>query len=646
MGAFELGWQHAADATAQRHAQKTGMDMLTRQFLSEQWQNAANNVTLPPQQIKDETTGQMIANPAYQKAAETRAKYIKSAHDVYSPDHHANLFDSIHGLITGKQEGAQPQTSPAPNGAPTAAPGSTPGHPFQPITDPNHPLNKGQQLIDSLKQHLHAAAHPIAPKPEPDWMSLAQAPGPQDVALAAEKRKNDAAMALQKQKGADAVAAANARGSNARPAHIGDVTPKDAINNIRNLGYEYADEEGNPISEAELAEAPDYMKLVEFRQGNKTFAKLVDQRSKEWNIGGKIYQAGELGKQTPETLSELGAATSTLPREHEVPGMNPGEKLELGSGVTQRPGITTPAATPTPAPAATPALNARPQPQAKPVSASSMDGPNARLNLKRSNKRQITTPTAQGNELPPAPSPFAAGTFQTQGKTTKPIIGAMQTVIGNVVGDEGQKPLWEYAPMFDKPELATALNKALTLNALTIPGTEDDPSFMQSVATGIGLTGLSQEQIHDANVEARNDLQRLGGADAMEMFARLAAFQEDLSALRSATKSSAAQGAIKTIVRASPVYNASSGQNFRDQLAATLTTGRNAMKGYPEISPKYIDWWAEAGRRARGIPVSAKSPNIADANKKVLKIKVGSKNYTYNGTGDTADIKNYTEVKQ
>ena len=168
-------------------------------------------------------------------------------------------------------------------------------------------------------------------------------------------------MALQKQRGADALAAANARGSNARPAHIGDVTPKDAINNIRNLGYEYADEEGNPITEAELAEAPDYMKLVEFRQGNKTFAKLVDQRSKEWNIGGKIYQAGELGKQTPETLSELGQATSTLPRTSVTTATSPGGGQVMTGGTTRSTapvGVTAP--TPTAAPGAVPTLKTRP----------------------------------------------------------------------------------------------------------------------------------------------------------------------------------------------------------------------------------------------------------------------------------------------
>lgn len=179
---------------AQRQAmQKQSYDMLQRQFLASQYDNVINQPL--PDQSKDPE--------GYQKALDAKAKALESRQKVYSPDHHANLFDSIHGLITGQQQGAQPQTPPTPNGAPTTAPGSTPGHPFQPVADPNHPLNKGQQLLDTLKQHLHAAAHPIAPQPGPDWKSLAAAPGPQDVALAAEKRKNEFQLSLEAAKEKD-----------------------------------------------------------------------------------------------------------------------------------------------------------------------------------------------------------------------------------------------------------------------------------------------------------------------------------------------------------------------------------------------------------------------------------------------------------
>lgn len=48
-----------------------------------------------------------------------------------------------------------------------------------------------------------------------------------------------------------------------------------------------------------------------------------------------------------------------------------------------------------------------------------------------------------------------------------------------------------------------------------------------------------------------------------------------------------------------------------------------------------------------GVTSQSKSPTSTDGGEaKKHKIKIGDKTYTYNGTGDTADIKNYTEVKK
>jgi hypothetical protein len=187
-----------------------------------------------------------------------------------------------------------------------------------------------------------------------------------------------------------------------------------------------------------------------------------------------------------------------------------------------------------------------------------------------------------------------------QGRQAQPVVASMNTVAANVFGQNGEKPIWDSAWMFDKPELRTALNKALTMNALKIPGTGDDPSFMQQLATMVGLTGASQEQINKAISESRDELEKVGGPEAMKMFARMTAMQEDLSALRSATKGSAAQSSIQTIVRAAPVYNVSSSQNFRDMLGSTLNTAAAAMGGYPAINPAYLDWWKKGAQTARG----------------------------------------------
>ena len=176
----------------------------------------------------------------------------------------------------------------------------------------------------------------------------------------------------------------------------------------------------------------------------------------------------------------------------------------------------------------------------------------------------------------------------------------MDVVSGNVFGGNGVAPIWDNAYMYDNPELAKALNKGLTLNQLTIPGTEDDPTFMQTLATAVGLTGWSQTQIRNANDQARADIEALGGQKALDMFARLSAFQEDLTALRKATSGSAAASTVRTMVRAAPIYNVHSSQDFRNQLASTLRTGASALRAYPEINPKYIQWWDDGARMAKG----------------------------------------------
>ena len=432
-----------------------------------------------------------------------------------------------------------------------------------------------------------------------------------------QKEKEDAAYKLQELRNAGVLASASARSANARPVHIGDVTPQNAITDMHTFGYEYDDENGQPITEQQLSEAPPGSKLVAFRQGKDTFYKVMDQNEKNVNIGGIAYAVAPLGPQGPQTMTPLGTAEGALTREHQVPGMNPGEKINLTSGPTATPGITTaapvsastpqPPGTPTPEPTLKTRLVSTATPQPPSVGATNQTALNAKLNGKKSQSKQV--PTAPG-VVPPPPPPFAPGTMLTQGRSAQPVVASMNTVAAQVFGGDGEKPIWENAYMFDNPGLRTALNKALTLNALSIPGTEDDPSFMQTLATAAGITGWSQQQIQQANVQARQDLQKLGGDDALNMFARMAGMQEDLSALRAATKGSAAQGSIRTLVRAAPVYNVESSKNFRDQLAVTLNTASAAMSGYPAINPAYLEWFKKGAQMARGAsPVSSKTPS-------------------------------------
>ena len=107
--------------------------------------------------------------------------------------------------------------------------------------------------------------------------------------------------------------------------------------------------------------------------------------------------------------------------------------------------------------------------------------------------------------------------------------------------------------------------------------------------------------------------------------------QEDLSALRTATKASAAQGSIRTLVRAAPVYNVSSAQDFRNQLGATLNTAAASLRGYPAINPEYVKWWDRGVSAAKGGPTSANAPQIH-------KFAIGTDGRTYPVTNPNAKL--------
>ena len=190
MGGFEQGFQFGSDRIAQQQAQRTSFDMLQRKMLADQLNKVAES-PLPSD----------VNSPEYKQAIAQRSWALDQQQKIYSPEHHANLVDVLHGLITGKQQGAQPPVSTQAPPAPGEPPAAAPAHPFQPVTDPNHPLSKGQQLLEGLKQHLHAAAHPIAPQPAFDTGRLASAQAQGDttarnLALAEEERKNQAAIDL------------------------------------------------------------------------------------------------------------------------------------------------------------------------------------------------------------------------------------------------------------------------------------------------------------------------------------------------------------------------------------------------------------------------------------------------------------------
>jgi hypothetical protein len=173
------------EARAAKAQQRGAYDMLQRKFLADQYANVAAQ---PLPDIKTDPEG-------YQKALDTRAKALEAQQKLYTPEHHANLFDHLHGLITGKIQGQQPSSASAPQ-----VPGQTPTadssgvHPFQPLPA-DSPVHHASKLISELQQHLKAGAHPIAPKPAPDYKMLAAASTPEErqaaIADAAEKTKHE-----------------------------------------------------------------------------------------------------------------------------------------------------------------------------------------------------------------------------------------------------------------------------------------------------------------------------------------------------------------------------------------------------------------------------------------------------------------------
>ena len=400
----------------------------------------------------------------------------------------------------------------------------------------------------------------------------------------------------------------NMSGTVRQGTHI--LIPHDAIDLMNTVGAQFNKQDGTPWSPDELSQFPEGTALAQFVKGDQIYYSPIDQRTKTSTFNNVVSQIPEAGQITQENQNPLGVARVPTTTTHQVPGMNPGEKITLT-------GTSTPA---TPASIISPSSAVAPKTGAQPVTPPSPKAVGQALKPQPSITKGTKT-TAIGT----APPPFAPGTMLSQGRIAEPVVASMSTVAAQVFGSNGEPPIWENAWMFDKPELRTALNKALTLNALSIPGTEDDPSFAQTLATAVGVTGWNQEQIQKANVQARQNLQRLGGDQALKMFARMAGMQEDLSALRSATKASAAQGSIRTLVRAAPVYNVSSSQNFRDQLGVTLNTAAAAMSGYPSINQKYLEWWRNGAQAARGgTPPSGGSSPAAevwtrDSNGKLVK---------------------------
>lgn len=627
MGAFDLGWQSAIQKKEQQRNIAEQQRVEQQNTVGARLLDAINNAANIKDTRKNPTTGELEHNPEYDDAQKAKADLLAQYVGLNSPEQHASFGQRLHGLIFGNPTPQHQQPALSPNSSPTAPPEPpattqgqaaspappAPQHPMAPFPA-DHPAHKITEGLSALGQHLKAFAHPNPPGPPPPkpnvdemakwYRDPAEIQAERNLAMWGLRGENALAVAQERTKALMASLAARP------PRMLAQTTIPDLLEQLKvDPDQVIYGPDGSEITPAQLAEMPAGTIAREFKAGPNVFYALGDQNSKTLNVGGQIFNVPSVGNITPGNSTALGIATSALPKEHEVPGMNPGETVNLTTQPTATPGMTPAAppsapAAPSATPPSSPTLKTRSVTPALPPSPSQVAA-TAKTNSKRSQARQIPTP--QGDPMPAA---FAPGTMLTQGRSAEPVVAAMSVVAGNVFGGNGDKPIWDNAWMYDDPKIRTALNKALTMNALATPGTEDDPTLMQTLATAVGVTGWTQEQINKANVDARNDLFKVAGDAGLEQFAREAALQEDLSALRTATKASAAQGSIRTLVRAAPVYNISSAQDFRNQLGTTLKTAVSSMKGYPAINPKYVDWWDRGVTAAKGGPKSANAPEI------------------------------------
>ena len=157
------------------------------------------------------------------------------------------------------------------------------------------------------------------------------------------------------------------------------------------------------------------------------------------------------------------------------------------------------------------------------------------------------------------------------------------------VGD-GNDPLWGYADLMDNPQLRKAINLALTTNMNPTPQTEGQAGLGSALATVTGLTNWAQKINNQNAVNARNQVEKLGGQRALDFVDRLAELKGSIPSLRSITGASAAQGSIAPLIQESPVLNSSGSYDFRKRTAFTLRTLGSALRANPAINPGYSQW--------------------------------------------------------
>ena len=103
---------------------------------------------------------------------------------------------------------------------------------------------------------------------------------------------------------------------------------------ITDVGEKFPKQDGTDWTAEELQKLPKGTILSAFIKGDQTFYAPFDQRTKTATWDNEVHQINEAGDISESTVNPLGAARVPTVGTHQVPGMNPGEKITLSSSST------------------------------------------------------------------------------------------------------------------------------------------------------------------------------------------------------------------------------------------------------------------------------------------------------------------------
>lgn len=364
--AFDQGKQLAQQRLMQKNQYAEEQRIAGRNAQAQQLEAAIQNPSNDPFDPKLQPSADDAPDVASQKAAEIakrqtyREQLFNQHAALYAPHESPTLFARLGGLISGKvkpspatqaggsgapaataaapNQPTQPVSSAAPQAPPTidaagASDGSAPA-PIQPpvvhdslgipISDPtvaaahqqpmhpmatSHPiLDRFNEGLDALSQHLHAAAHPVAPTDNSQLLAQTyQSPETtkrQDISQAAAN-----AQRLQELKGGNQITIAEIRTQGIRgiPNNSAAVTADFARQLSENQGNRFVDvTTGKDI---DLDQLPPDAKLVPVMQGQRTLGyQVATQKGHTTTIGNEVTPMGEFGQVREGNGAPLGPA--------------------------------------------------------------------------------------------------------------------------------------------------------------------------------------------------------------------------------------------------------------------------------------------------------------------------------------------------